>query len=160
MEELILKYLRDEVGEKERIRVEAWISLSEANLRTFNALKSIVDASSPAFDRKGIDVEKAYANVVRKSRRRTLTAAEMFRRVAAVLFIPLVCLSSGLAVYSFVSGMKTDETIHRFLTEQFLSLFFRTVHGSGSGPEVLWSIRWLLEKAPERYVLKGRLCSK
>lgn len=141
MEELILKYLRDEVSEKERIRVEAWISSSEANMRKFNALKSIVDASSPAFDRKGIDVEKAYANVVRKSRRRTLTAAEMFRRVAAVLFIPLVCLSSGLAVYSFVSGMKTDETIQKVsipygaVSEFVLSDGSRIWLGSGSSLE-------------------------
>lgn len=113
MEELILRYLRDEVSEEERIRVESWISSSEVNLRKFNALKSIVDASSPAFDRNAIDVEKAYANVVRKSRRRTLTSAERFRRVAAVLFIPLVCLSAGLAVHSFVSGKKTDGTIQK-----------------------------------------------
>lgn len=113
MEDLIFKYLREEASEAEKSLVESWISSSEANMKRFHSLKSIVDASSPAFDRTEIKVEKAYRKVVGQSRRFRLSAVEMFRRVAAVLFIPLVGLSVFLAVKSVLAGKEQERILQK-----------------------------------------------
>lgn len=98
LEELVLRYLREETTAEECSAVESWISSSPENLRQFNAIKSIVDATETTIDYDSIDTDRAYSNVVAKSNRYIMPFRYYFQRIAAFLIIPLATMSAVLAV--------------------------------------------------------------
>lgn len=109
MEDLVIKYLRDEATANECAAVEAWIAESQENLKAFNSIKSMVDATGRSFEYDSIDTRSAYRQMMSKADRTRMPFLYYFRRVAAVMFLPLLAASSILA-YKAVSAARNPVT--------------------------------------------------
>lgn len=113
IEELVLKYLKEEATAEECSVVESWISASPDNLRQFNAVKSIVDASEITIDYDSIDTERAYRNVLVRSNRHRMPFLYYFQRIAAVLIIPLATISAILAAKLLTGSDDTASPLQK-----------------------------------------------
>jgi ferric-dicitrate binding protein FerR (iron transport regulator) len=85
---LIAKYLGGNASQDEILMLEAWIRESDENQKYFWQCKNIWDASAEL----PVSTDKALAKVLRQinGERKSLTFWQVFQRVAAVLFIPLL----------------------------------------------------------------------
>lgn len=96
---LIARYLAGDATEQEREKLRAELDRSETLREEFLRLKNLWEATRPAFDPQRIDTDAALRKVLAKRTQtprqivpRT-TFADRFRRIAAVLFLPLLAAS-------------------------------------------------------------------
>lgn len=94
---LIARSLSGEATPRETQQLKEWLESNEENLRYFNQLNTIWQAANPPFNTNEIDTEEAYRNVAGKLKpagRKPRKFIGWFSRVAAVLFIPLLAITT------------------------------------------------------------------
>jgi Fe2+-dicitrate sensor, membrane component len=102
IEVLIAKLFSDSITPEEKAIVTAWLNESAENKASFAQLRSIWDATHPAFNPEEIDVKKAEAKVMEKITNKKLTQAPFFiwwQRVAAIMILPVMILM-GILLYN------------------------------------------------------------
>lgn len=102
---LIARYLGGNAADDEILKLETWISESDENLKYYRQYKNIWETSIPL----PVSTEKALAKVLRQINRKPqgLSFWQLFQRVAAILFIPLLISIFWL---SSVKSSKKDNT--------------------------------------------------
>jgi len=88
VDHLIANYLGGNISEDEILMLESWIRESDENQKYFRDFKNIWEASVEL----PVSTDKALAKVLRQinTNEQGLTFWQLFQRVAAILFIPLV----------------------------------------------------------------------
>jgi transmembrane sensor len=121
---IIANYLASNASEDEILRLESWIRESDENQKYFRHLKNIWDASAEL----PISTDKALTNVLKQinNEPQGLTFWQIFQRIAAILFIPLLI---AMLWMSFGRNTKTgnytgtyNKVVAAFGTYSFLEL--------------------------------------
>jgi len=124
VDNLIAGYLGGNATEYEILKLESWISESDENRKYYNQFKNIWEASLQL----PVSTDKALAKVLKQinGRPKGLTFWQLFQRVAAILFIPLLVsiLWMGLGKSSKTenSAITYNKVVAAFGTFSFLEL--------------------------------------
>ncbi|MCD8081848.1 MAG: DUF4974 domain-containing protein [Bacteroides sp.] len=93
IEELLPRYVEGKVTEEECIAVEAWMSASAENRRKVRDIRAVYLAADVLYLTPQIDTEKALRKVhSRMKGRLKVSWWQWGQRVAALLFLPLLCV--------------------------------------------------------------------
>ena len=93
MLKIIIKYLSGESDEKDIEQLNKWTNQSSDNLKYFQQVRNIWEASDKQFDARSIDTASALKKVLSRIKdfnRRGKRMIFWYQRVAAILIIPLI----------------------------------------------------------------------
>lgn len=108
IEILIAKLFNGTISEIEEKQLKNWYNESAANKSTFVQMKSVWDATRPAFPSWAIDTYQAEAKVwkkIKRKQRNRMAFPIWWQRISAVIVIPLLLLS----VYLFLNRYTTKD---------------------------------------------------
>ncbi len=92
IEQLLPRYCEGKVTDEERIAVEEWMAASEENRKKVRDIHAIYLAADVRFLTPRIDTEKALRKVRGQMKTRVKVSGwQWSQRIAAILFIPLLC---------------------------------------------------------------------
>lgn len=104
----ILAYLKDELNKSERIQVEQWVALSDANQRAFDEIEKIYLSSEIKTEDFYPDVDRAWNTVAEAIHQTKQSTNVMLYRIAA-----MVTLAIGLGIVVFQFQNRVEQQIAR-----------------------------------------------
>jgi len=151
---LITSYLTGEASPTQIIELQKWLGASKDNLLYFQQLKNIWDNSEYNTDEKMIDVDKAF-NMISKRVTFKSPAANFWyywKRIAAILLIPLVLGNLLYFMFRANSNLTTREPIYN---ELYAAFGTRSALKLSDGTSV-WLNSGSSIKYPDRFVDNDR----
>ena len=94
----ILAYINDELNKKERIQVEQWVALSEANQRAFNEIEKIYLSAKVDTSNFHPNVDRAWETVARAIDQSKTSGKAMIYRIAAMITL---VIGLGFVVFNY-----------------------------------------------------------
>lgn len=101
IDELIIRYLSQEVNQEDRARLGDWLEADPQHLLYFQQMSNTWYAANPPFSPESIDIEKAHTKFLRQTKA-NLSGFSLFlkywQRAAAILLLPLLVFFSYLFI--------------------------------------------------------------
>ncbi len=93
IDQLILRYLSEEISYDEAQRLDTWLSEDEEHIRDFYRIKNLYDAAHPAFDPNAIDGQEAFKATLQRINGKKSTSRWWYVAAAAVAAIVVMTTS-------------------------------------------------------------------
>ncbi|WP_165021241.1 FecR family protein [Dysgonomonas sp. ZJ279] len=119
-EDTIIRYLLNETTNEENINTQHWMEESDENRKTVEQLYFVLEANKRLRIMNSVDTDRALDTFkknrkIKEQKNKNQRILQTFQRIAAVLLLPMICLSSYLyfshskvAPYIEMVEMKTN----------------------------------------------------